>query len=244
MFNFFTKVYKKDVEKFKCKNDSTTYYTGNEPSPKGFGYCAHSEKKDEIKKGKDGNLWIISIVKNGIKRWTKITSKTYYPTNTYGNEYICYIGKNDIYIYIIDKNKSEKFINKYKIKKIFYGTDKYDNKKKVNTLLLQLSDLEYIFIGGIIYKFKTLEKIIKYYSNSIEGKNYPEPIAISKKNVYFLEPGDTTFYIPLKYFPKKISNEDLGNSYDLFYYNPSENKKLNNNYIQQNLKNKKNIHTK
>ena len=28
----------------KCKNDPKRNYKGNEPSPKGFGYCAHSEK--------------------------------------------------------------------------------------------------------------------------------------------------------------------------------------------------------
>ena len=27
-----------------CKNDPKKTYKGNEPSPKGFGYCAHSEK--------------------------------------------------------------------------------------------------------------------------------------------------------------------------------------------------------
>ena len=27
-----------------CKNDPSKKYTGNEPSPKGFGYCAHAEK--------------------------------------------------------------------------------------------------------------------------------------------------------------------------------------------------------
>ena len=26
-----------------CKNDHTKTYKGNEPSPKGFGYCAHNE---------------------------------------------------------------------------------------------------------------------------------------------------------------------------------------------------------
>jgi hypothetical protein len=40
----------------RCKNDSSKYYTGTEPqpSPKGFGYCAHAEKINTIKKGKDG----------------------------------------------------------------------------------------------------------------------------------------------------------------------------------------------
>ena len=56
----------------KCKNDSKKSYKGTEPSPKGFGYCAHPEKVDKVKKGKDGNKWIIKKNIKGIKRWVKI----------------------------------------------------------------------------------------------------------------------------------------------------------------------------
>ena len=55
----------------KCKNDSTRYYKGTEPSPKGLGYCAHAEKVNSSKKGKDGNKWVIKETKKGVKRWTK-----------------------------------------------------------------------------------------------------------------------------------------------------------------------------
>ena len=53
----------------KCKNDSTKKYKGTEPSPKGLGYCAHSMKVGAVKKGKDGNKWIVKEIKNGSKRW-------------------------------------------------------------------------------------------------------------------------------------------------------------------------------
>ena len=33
----------------KCKNDPNSFYIGTEPSPKGFGWCAHSEKIDTVK---------------------------------------------------------------------------------------------------------------------------------------------------------------------------------------------------
>ena len=60
----------------KCKNDPTRTYKGDEPSPKGLGYCAHTEKLNSIKKGKDGNKWVVSKNKNGTKRWIKVnTSK-------------------------------------------------------------------------------------------------------------------------------------------------------------------------
>ena len=47
-----------------CKNNIHKKYTGMEPSPKGFGFCASVEKEGTKMKGKDGNIW---IKKNG--RW-------------------------------------------------------------------------------------------------------------------------------------------------------------------------------
>lgn len=55
----------------KCKNDPNKNYEGNEPSPKGLGICAHAEKLNSKKKGKDGNMWIVKETKNGVKRWVK-----------------------------------------------------------------------------------------------------------------------------------------------------------------------------
>ena len=52
-----------------CKNNNKKNYTGEEPSPKGLGYCASSEKEGTKMKGKDGNIW---IKKNG--RWTKFNN--------------------------------------------------------------------------------------------------------------------------------------------------------------------------
>jgi len=56
----------------KCKNDPTRKYKGTEPSPKGLGYCAHSDKVGKERKGKDGNKWIVKEIKNGSKRWMKV----------------------------------------------------------------------------------------------------------------------------------------------------------------------------
>ena len=38
-----------------CKNDPSKSYKGDEPSPKGLGYCAHAEKTGESRIGSDGN---------------------------------------------------------------------------------------------------------------------------------------------------------------------------------------------
>lgn len=58
----------------RCINDKSKNYKGNEPSPKGLGYCAHAEKLYSYKKGKDGKLWEVAINKNGVKRWVKLKS--------------------------------------------------------------------------------------------------------------------------------------------------------------------------
>ena len=55
----------------KCKNDKSRNYKGTEPSPKGLGYCAHSEKLNKKMKGRDGNIWIIQKTSKGVKRWVK-----------------------------------------------------------------------------------------------------------------------------------------------------------------------------
>lgn len=56
----------------KCKNDHKRTYKGTEPSPKGLGHCAHSEKVGKKMKGKDGNQWIITQTKKSVKRWSKV----------------------------------------------------------------------------------------------------------------------------------------------------------------------------
>lgn len=52
-----------------CKNDPKKFYKGDEPSPKGFGYCAHAESIGKVRKGKDGNMWKVETTSKGVKRW-------------------------------------------------------------------------------------------------------------------------------------------------------------------------------
>ena len=61
----------------KCLNDTSRTYNGNEPSPKGLGYCGHAESVGTKKRGKDGNIWIIITTKNGSKRWKRYKNNDY-----------------------------------------------------------------------------------------------------------------------------------------------------------------------
>ena len=54
-----------------CINDKSRRYLGNEPSPKGLGFCAHDESTGVTRKGRDGNMWKVKEDKNGVRRWYK-----------------------------------------------------------------------------------------------------------------------------------------------------------------------------
>ena len=60
-----------------CKNDPKKSYKGTEPSPKGLGFCAHSEKLGTVRKGLDNNTWKIEANIKGVKRWVKQKSKSF-----------------------------------------------------------------------------------------------------------------------------------------------------------------------
>lgn len=56
-----------------CINDHTRSYKGDEPSPKGLGYCAHSEPVGSRKQGQDGRVWVVKEDKNDRKSWKPTT---------------------------------------------------------------------------------------------------------------------------------------------------------------------------
>ncbi len=54
-----------------CNCDIDRFYQGNEPSPKGLGFCAHCTPLNVTMKGLDGNLWENKKFIKG-KRWVKV----------------------------------------------------------------------------------------------------------------------------------------------------------------------------
>jgi hypothetical protein len=59
----------------KCINNDSKYYTGNEKSPMGLGYCSLTEEIGKRMKGKDSNMWVVKKVSDGKKRWVKFIEK-------------------------------------------------------------------------------------------------------------------------------------------------------------------------
>jgi len=55
-----------------CKGLSKIYYTGNEPTPKGLGFCARSEKVGKRRRGNDGEMWMVHEDSIGRLAWKRI----------------------------------------------------------------------------------------------------------------------------------------------------------------------------
>jgi hypothetical protein len=137
-----------------CKNDNTRTYVGNEPSPKGLGYCAHAEIEGKIMKGKDGNNWIKSS-----GRWNKIVE--------YKLEKIKKVLEKKIYswfkkistegVFIINKENKCKFYKGNDIKKL--------DIDEINMIIWTSQSLDSLtfFINYILEKIdnEMIENLIK-----------------------------------------------------------------------------------
>ena len=137
-----------------CKNDNTRTYVGNEPSPKGLGYCAHAEIEGKIMKGKDGNNWIKS---NG--RWNKIVE--------YKLEKIKKVLEKKIYSWFKKISKEGFFIiNKENKCKFYKGNDiKKLDIDEINMMIWTSQSLDSLtfFINYILEKIdnEMIEDLIK-----------------------------------------------------------------------------------
>ena len=58
-----------------------------------------------------------------------------------------------------------------------------------NTILLEISNKKYCFIGHSIYEFSTKDKITKYES-PVGNNDVPYPLAYGEENLYFLMEGN------------------------------------------------------
>lgn len=334
-----------------CKNDKLKHYKGNEPSPKGRGYCAHAEKIGTIKKGLDGNKWIITKTSTGSLRWTKLKTKSksfkkptsimktsakkhptksnrtknnckkvviyeksgfftgysrliglegdvkgtihkyisynnfdpiateipsgytkskykngkffnelvknnycdnddtkIYPTDDIyknitkvGKRYfildnggytaMVHINSNIVSVYRYkgtgddDDTKYIKLIKQYKPLKLYVGNSylsemsKYSHGPKYdgNSILLKINKNTYVFIGESVYEFNVSDDDIVEYYSTVANDDVPYPIAIGKKNIYFMIGKK---YISIDKFKQLLNITSIPNNikYDLHAY--------------------------
>ncbi len=153
-----------------CIKNPKKHYTGKEPSPKGLGYCASSEKESTIMKGKDGKLWIKSKGK-----WIRYINKEELEEQIHNdfskklyNWWRNLAQGNIIIIYTNGKHKlikSESKTHKAQSKEIIEKWKLYDEDKDVKAIIwsAQSSDIidgfiEYLIDNSSKDKLKELLK--------------------------------------------------------------------------------------
>ena len=184
---------------------------------------------DTKKIGIDGNMWIITLTKNGTHRWSKLNNtkilskpkkiKKYYTHNNGSRPYMVTIEDKTVSIYkLSNTSKNTDYTHLVKtynnVKEIFIGNsikgdDALGNKKfgLGNSILIEININKYVFIGEYVYEFSTTSKIEEFFS-MIGNNDVPYPVAIDKNNVYFLINMGIYGFLSRKYFidfPNKYS---------------------------------------
>ena len=59
-----------------CRGEYKTYYRGDEPSPKGLGWCARSEEVGKRRRGNDGEMWVVREDRIGRLSWKRTSTSS------------------------------------------------------------------------------------------------------------------------------------------------------------------------
>jgi hypothetical protein len=172
-----------------CKNNSKKTYVGNEPSPKGLGYCASGEKEGTKMKGKDGNIWIKS---NG--KWIK-HNQIDYNKILFNKLYKWWLMLSQGGIIVIYQNDSHKLIKSSKSKKeIVIKWNEYNKDKEIKAIIWSAMSIDVIqqFVAYLIKKStkNQLDELIKMknlpdYLLENYKKYFKKEKFISSKDYYF-----------------------------------------------------------
>lgn len=165
-----------------CKNNPKKTYIGTEPSPKGLGYCASSEKEGTVMKGKDGNQW---IKKNG--RWIKKPDDEYYKKELYKKIYKWWYNLSIGNFIIIYKDNTYKLIkslkktNMAKIKDLKEKWSEHSEDKDIKAIIWSAQSTD--VIDSLIDKL--IKKTSKTSLNKIlEMKDIPSYLLLNYKKYF------------------------------------------------------------
>jgi hypothetical protein len=193
---------------------------------------------DIINKYYCGNKSTLTEDKNLLSKYSK--DKSYFILDNGGHPFCVFVNSKYVDVFRIPKNMviddddydkinkyhySEKiasfnpkttFIGKSPKNKMTRFSHGYGNRFDGNSILLELSTNNYVFIGWEIYSFKSLSKIIKFVS-PIGGSSVVYPYGIDKNNNFYLLTADVILQ-DFKF--SKNYDEPYG-----FYYDNFESKK-------------------
>lgn len=152
-----------------------------------------------IKNGNEGSKWIV-INNKKKKEWLQLYGRIKkFKTHDNGRHPFYVIITDEIIIifkYIHTEKDTDEIwschtiIHKYK--KVFIGKNmqKYTSCLNFgsftgNSILIELKNLHYMYIGNSLITFKTTEPIVKYYS-TMGNNDVPYPFALSENFVYIM----------------------------------------------------------
>jgi hypothetical protein len=172
--------------------------------------------------GNDGNMWIITVTKKGVHRWSKdndkvsVKGKKYLIHDNGGRPFLVIISTKDVYIFKLpegveededtSKNDYTELVKEYKnVKKVFIGKSvkpkddtayyaAYGKEFDGNTILIEIKDKRYCLVAERIVEFSTKDSIEKFES-PVGNSDVPYPLAYGSQNVYVFG-FDVHKYIP------------------------------------------------
>lgn len=172
---------------------------------------------------------------NGTARWgNKISphnSNIYYTHDNGGRPFKVVIDSNLVKVY--DNIKNNKLLSLESLQ-VFIGESPrtpmtefsggYGDDFKGNTILVEINDKEYVFIGDNIFTFKTNNKIINYTSE-VGNNDVPYPYAIDSEDNFYLLIESIILKIPIQnrldpysyYYNRNKYHDILGIKYFIAY---------------------------
>lgn len=205
-----------------------------EPKDKAFFFAFNN-----LRKGRDNKYWVVNVDSNGNKVWARHPFDKYkdgysnYLTHNNGRRpFRVYVSddRTVIHVYKVPKNGIDLDINDNEdeydqyshtqlvatysnLKKVFIpeGEDAWNPATKYpgNSILVQLQNDHYIYIGNIVYSFSAPESITHYYS-LVGNSDVPYPVAVGTVNAYFM--------LDQVYVPKvEFSGTNWSDVYGEFY---------------------------
>lgn len=116
----------------------------------------------------------------------------YYIHDNGGRPFMVNISKINKNVEVYKQNKNNNSYDKKVFgthyKKLFLGNDpnNYSKQTNGNSILLKISDYFYVYIGSMIYMFKTKEDEILRYVSPVGNSDVPYPYAVSKTKTYLM----------------------------------------------------------
>lgn len=152
--------------------------------------------------------------------------------HTHNNGFISFeliINLDGIFVYLYDddpqsESESDDSIYSNPLMKItdfmgyWYGFDTSGYNYHGNSILVKITENDYIFIGHYVYEFSTNEEIIDYIS-PVGHSDVPYPVAYSQNNIYFMCDQQ---YVNKSHFKRDIDVDNAEMIYAEYYDIPKE----------------------